>query len=172
MTTDDDSGPTEQSEQSQSRAKPDSPGEAGGMPPRSIDILLIEDNPADVRLTVEVFKQAKLRNTLLVAEDGETALAMLRDPSRPRPDLILLDLNLPGIDGREVLQELKSDPALMAIPVCILTTSRAEHDILHAYQRHTNCYIVKPVDLNQFINVVQHIQEFWFSIVTLPRHHT
>jgi CheY-like chemotaxis protein len=135
---------------------------------RPIEILLVEDNPADVRLTVEVFKQAKLRNTLHVAEDGETALAMLRDPARRPPDLILLDLNLPGLDGREVLQDIKSDPALLAIPVCILTTSRAETDILTAYQHHTNCYIVKPVDLNQFITVVQHIQDFWFSIVTLP----
>lgn len=136
---------------------------------RPIEILLVEDNPADVRLTVEVFKQARMRNQLHVAEDGETALAMLRDPARPRPDLILLDLNLPGIDGREVLLELKTDPALLAIPVCILTTSRAERDILTAYQRHTNCYIVKPVDLGQFMRVVQQIEDFWFSIVTLPR---
>jgi chemotaxis family two-component system response regulator Rcp1 len=134
-----------------------------------IEILLVEDNPADVRLTVEVFKQAKLRNTLHVAEDGETALAMLRDPARSRPDLILLDLNLPGMDGREVLEDIKTDPALRSIPVCILTTSRAEHDILSAYQHHTNCYIVKPVDLNQFISVVQQIQDFWFAVVKLPR---
>jgi CheY-like chemotaxis protein len=134
----------------------------------AIEILLVEDNPADVRLTVEVFKQAKLANVLHVAEDGETALAMLRDPARPRPDLILLDLNLPGIDGREVLQEIKSDPALLSIPVCVLTTSRAEHDIHHAYQRHSNCYIVKPVDLNQFIRVIQQIEDFWFSVVRLP----
>jgi chemotaxis family two-component system response regulator Rcp1 len=135
---------------------------------RATQILLVEDNPADVRLTLEVFKQARLRNTLHVAQDGETALAMLRDPARRRPDLILLDLNLPGIDGREVLQEIKTDPALRSIPVCILTTSRAEQDIVDAYQRHTNCYIVKPVDLNQFILVVQQIHEFWFSIVKLP----
>jgi CheY-like chemotaxis protein len=133
-----------------------------------IEILLVEDNPADVRLTVEVFKQAKLRNVLHIAEDGETALAMLRDPARRRPGLILLDLNLPGIDGREVLQDIKSDPVLLSIPVCILTTSRAEQDILNAYQRHTNCYIVKPVDLNQFVRVVQQIQDFWFAIVKLP----
>lgn len=137
--------------------------------PRPIEILLVEDNPADVRLTAEIFKQAKLRNTLHVAEDGETALAMLRDPARGKPDLILLDLNLPGIDGREVLHELKSDPVLCAVPVCVLTTSRAEQDILTAYQHHTNCYIVKPVDLNQFIAVVQQIEAFWFSVVTLPR---
>ena len=134
----------------------------------AIEILLVEDNPADARLTAEVFKQAKLRNILHVAEDGETALAMLRDPARRRPDLILLDLNLPGIDGREVLLELKSDPELLAIPVCVLTTSRAEQDILTAYHRHTNCYIVKPVDLNQFIHVVQQIEDFWFAVVKLP----
>jgi CheY-like chemotaxis protein len=130
-----------------------------------ISILLVEDNPADVRLTAEVFQQARLRNTLHVAEDGETALAMLRDPARARPDLILLDLNLPGIDGREVLQEIKSDPALRAIPVCILTTSRVDSDVLDAYQPHTSCYIVKPVDLDQFIAVVRQIEEFWFAIV-------
>jgi len=135
----------------------------------AIEILLVEDNPADVRLTVEVFKQAKLHNTLHVAEDGEAALAILRDRTRRRPDLVLLDLNLPGIDGREVLQEIKTDPALLSIPVCILTTSRAESDIFNAYQHHTNCYIVKPVDLEQFINVVQQIQDFWFSIVKLPK---
>lgn len=135
-----------------------------------IQILLVEDNPADVRLTREVFKQAKLANALSVAEDGETALEMLRAPDKhPRPDLILLDLNLPGIDGRELLQEIKRDPALLAIPVCILTTSRAEQDVLTAYQHHTNCYIVKPVDLNQFVRVVQQIEDFWFSIVRLPR---
>jgi len=133
-----------------------------------IEILLVEDNPADARLTVEVFKQSKLRNTLHVAVDGETALAILRDPERRRPDLVLLDLNLPGIDGREVLHEIKTDPALRAIPVCILTTSRAESDVLNAYQSHTNCYIVKPVDLHQFINVVHQIQDFWFSVVKLP----
>jgi chemotaxis family two-component system response regulator Rcp1 len=137
--------------------------------PRPIEILLVEDNPADIRLTTEIFKQAKLRNTLHVAEDGETALAMLRDPARHKPDLILLDLNLPGIDGREVLHELKADPALLAIPVCVLTTSRAEQDILTAYHHHTNCYIVKPVDLHQFIGVVQQIEAFWFSVVALPR---
>lgn len=134
-----------------------------------IRILLVEDNPADSRLTVEVFKQARIANALEIAEDGETALAMLRDPAREKPDLILLDLNLPGIDGREVLIELKRDPALLAIPVCILTTSRAEQDVMMAYQNHTNCYIVKPVDLHQFVDVVQQIEQFWFSIVRLPR---
>ena|SRR5581483_5692961 len=137
--------------------------------PRPIEILLVEDNPADVRLTTEIFKQAKLANTLHVAEDGETALAMLRDPARAKPDLVLLDLNLPGIDGREVLHELKTDPRLLAIPVCVLTTSRAEQDISTAYHHHTNCYITKPVDLNQFIAVVQQIEAFWFSVVTLLR---
>lgn len=134
----------------------------------SIEILLVEDNPADIRLTQEVFKQAKLHNELHVAEDGETALAMLRDPARRKPDLILLDLNLPGMDGREVLVELKRDPELLGIPVVVLTTSTSEKDVLTAYQHHTNCYIVKPVDLNQFIAVIQQVQEFWFSIVRLP----
>lgn len=133
-----------------------------------IEILLVEDNPADARLTAEVFKHAQLHNVLHVAEDGETALSMLRDPARRKPDLILLDLNLPGIDGREVLLELKSDPALLAIPVCVLTTSRAAEDVATAYRRHTNCYIVKPVDLNEFIHVVQQIESFWFSVVKLP----
>lgn len=138
-------------------------------PMAPIRILLVEDNPADSRLTVEVFKQARIANVLEIAEDGETALAMLRDPGHPRPELVLLDLNLPGIDGREVLLELKSDPDLLSIPVCILTTSQAEKDVMMAYERHTNCYIVKPVDLHQFVNVVQQIEEFWFSIVRLPR---
>lgn len=134
----------------------------------SIEILLIEDNPADIRLTQEVFKQAKLSNVLHIAEDGESGLAMLRDPARKKPDLILLDLNLPGIDGREVLVELKQDPELLAIPVVVLTTSASEKDVLAAYAHHTNCYIVKPVDLNQFIAVVQQVSDFWFSIVRLP----
>jgi two-component system, chemotaxis family, response regulator Rcp1 len=135
---------------------------------RPIEILLVEDNPADVRLTEEALKQAKLSNRMVIAEDGEQALAMLRDSSRARPDLILLDLNLPGIDGREVLQELKHDAALAVIPVVVLTTSKADEDVLRAYQCHTNCYIVKPLDLHQFIRVVQQIQEFWFTVVQLP----
>jgi two-component system, chemotaxis family, response regulator Rcp1 len=133
-----------------------------------IEILLVEDNPADVRLTVEALKTAKVRNRMRVVEDGEAALALLRDPTQVRPDLILLDLNLPGIDGREVLQQVKSDPELAVIPVCILTTSKAEEDVLRAYQHHTNCYIVKPLDLHQFVRVIEQIEEFWFTVVRLP----
>ena len=113
-------------------------------------------------------REARIANQLHVAEDGESALAFLRDDARPRPDLVLLDLNLPGIDGREVLEQIKGDPALAQIPVVILTTSRSEQDILAAYQNHTNCYIVKPLDLQQFIDVVHQIQQFWFTVVALP----
>ena len=137
---------------------------------KPIEILLVEDSPSDIRLTVEALKEAKLRNELHVVEDGEAAMAFLRSPgpSRPRPDLILLDLNLPGMDGREVLEQVKSDPDLALIPVVVLTTSRAEEDVLKAYQLRTNCYITKPVDLDQFIRVVQSIQEFWLTVVRLP----
>ena len=135
---------------------------------KSIEILLIEDSPADVRLTLEALSEAKLRNTVHVAEDGETAMEMLRRPGARRPDLILLDLNLPGMDGREVLQEIKTDPELSVIPVVVLTTSKSDEDVLRAYRLHTNCYITKPVDLNQFVRVVQTIQDFWLTIVRLP----
>lgn len=135
---------------------------------RPIEILLVEDSPADVRLTREALKEARITNQLHVAEDGESALAFLRDGERSRPDLVLLDLNLPGIDGREVLEQIKSDPSLTHIPVVILTTSRSEQDIISAYQKHTNCYIVKPIDLQQFIEVVHQIQQFWFTVVALP----
>ena len=110
-----------------------------------IEILLVEDSEADARLTVEALKEAKVRNTIQVAPDGETALEILRDPARRRPDLILLDLNLPGLDGREVLAEIKADPALAIIPVVVLTTSRAEADILKTYQLHGNCFFTKPM---------------------------
>lgn len=133
-----------------------------------IEILLVEDNPADVRLTVEALKTARVRNRMRVVEDGEQALEVLRDSTQARPDLILLDLNLPGIDGREVLRQVKADPELSVIPVCILTTSKAEEDVLRAYQNHTNCYIVKPLDLHQFVRVVEQIEEFWFTVVRLP----
>jgi chemotaxis family two-component system response regulator Rcp1 len=133
-----------------------------------IEILLIEDSPADVRLTLEALAEAKLRNTVRIAEDGETAMEMLRGPGSRRPDLILLDLNLPGMDGREVLHEIKSDPDLSVIPVVVLTTSKADEDVLRAYRLHTNCYITKPVDLDQFVRVVQSIQDFWLTIVRLP----
>ena len=142
---------------------------AGGQP---VEILLVEDSPSDVELTREALAEAKLRNHLHVASDGVAALAFLRregaHAAAPRPDLVLLDLNLPRRDGREVLAELKADPALANIPVVILTTSAAEEDILRSYQLHANCYVTKPVDLDQFINVVKSVNEFWFTIVKLP----
>lgn len=137
-----------------------------------VEILLVEDNPGDVRLTQEAFKEAKVRNNLYVAGDGVEALAFLRQQglhrSAPRPDLILLDLNLPRKDGREVLAEIKADDNLRRIPVVILTTSSAEEDILRTYDLHANCYITKPVDLDQFVKVVQSIENFWLTIVKLP----
>jgi CheY-like chemotaxis protein len=135
---------------------------------KAIEILLIEDSPADVRLMLEAFAEAKLRNIVRVAEDGETAMELLRRPATRRPDLILLDLNLPGMDGREVLQEIKSDPELAIIPVVVLTTSDTDEDVLRAYRLHTNCYITKPANLNQFVGVVQSIQDFWLTLVRLP----
>jgi len=137
-----------------------------------IEILLVEDNPGDVRLTVEGLKESKVRNNLHVARDGVEAMEFLQrqgqHTSAVRPDLILLDLNLPRMDGREVLAEIKSDPKLKTIPVVVLTTSRAEHDVLRSYELQANCYITKPVDLEQFITVVKSIEDFWFTIVTLP----
>ena len=137
-----------------------------------IEILLVEDNPGDVRLTREALKDAKMLNRLHVVEDGETALNFLHRREQyeqvPRPDLILLDLNLPGTNGREVLADIKADEALKTIPVVILTTSRAEEDILKAYKLHANCYITKPVDFVQFIRVVKVIETFWLTIVALP----
>jgi CheY-like chemotaxis protein len=132
-----------------------------------IEILLVDDSEADVRLTIEALKEAKLHNHIHVANDGEAALEFLRKPGQRRPDLILLDLNLPGLDGREVLAEIKNDPALAIIPVVVLTTSRAEEDVLRTYSLHANCYITKPVDLDQFVRVVQSIEEFWFAVVRL-----
>jgi CheY-like chemotaxis protein len=137
-----------------------------------IEILLVEDNAADVRLTQEALREGKVKNHLSVVRDGEEALRHLRrEPpfeNAPRPDLILLDLNLPRKDGREVLQEIKRDPDLQRIPVVVLTTSSAEADILKSYTLHANCYITKPVDLEQFIAVVRSIDEFWLTIVRLP----
>ncbi|HEY3063584.1 MAG TPA: response regulator [Chloroflexota bacterium] len=135
---------------------------------RPIEILLVEDNPGDVRLTIEALRDSKVRNNLQVAVDGVEALERLRRKDTPRPDLILLDLNLPKKDGREVLAEIKSDPLLKTIPVVILTTSRAEQDVLRSYELQANCYITKPVDLEQFITVVKSIEDFWLTIVTLP----
>ena len=139
---------------------------------RPIEILLVEDNAADVRLTVEILKETKVRNTLTVAADGIEALDLLRRTGRythaMRPDLILLDLNLPKKDGREVLAEIKTDPDLKRIPVVILTSSKAEEDIFKSYNLYANCYVTKPVDLEQFVKVVKSIENFWLTIVTLP----
>ena len=139
---------------------------------RPVEILLVEDNPGDVRLTREALREGKVRNNLYVAADGVEALEFLRREGRysdaVRPDLILLDLNLPKKDGREVLQDIKADPLLRYIPVVVLTSSQAEQDILRAYDLHANCYVSKPVDLDQFIHVVRSIEDFWFTIVKLP----
>jgi two-component system, chemotaxis family, response regulator Rcp1 len=139
---------------------------------RPVEILLVEDNPGDVRLTREALKEGKVRNNLYVAPDGMEALRFLRREGEfaraVRPDLVLLDLNLPGMDGREVLQQIKLDPSLRSIPVVILTSSQAEQDICRAYSLHANCYVTKPVDLDQFITVVKTIENFWFTIVKLP----
>lgn len=139
---------------------------------KPIEILLIEDNPGDVRLTREALKEGKLRNVMSVAEDGAVALEFLRRQGKfkdaPRPDLILLDLNLPGKDGREVLTEIKGDPDLRRIPVVILTTSQDEQDVLKAYDNYANCYITKPLGLDQFISVVESVEDFWLGIVKLP----
>jgi two-component system, chemotaxis family, response regulator Rcp1 len=139
---------------------------------RPVEILLVEDNPGDVRLTVEGLNESRLRNNLHVTRDGVDAMAFLRrEPpyvDATRPDLILLDLNLPRKDGREVLTEIKADPVLKTIPVVILTTSRAEQDVLRSYELQANCYISKPVDLEQFITVVKSIEDFWLTIATLP----
>lgn len=141
--------------------------------PQAIEILLVEDNPGDVRLTREALRDAKVRNTLSVASDGVEAMEFLRQEGKfadaPRPGLILLDLNLPRKDGRQVLAEVKSDPSLRAIPVVVLTTSRAEEDILRSYGLHANAYVTKPVDLDQFLHVVQSIEDFWLTLVTLPQ---
>ena len=139
---------------------------------RHIEILLVEDSPADVLLTREAFEQNKILNTLYVAEDGVQAMDFLYKrgayASVPRPDLILLDLNLPRKNGREVLAEIKADPDLKKIPIVVLTTSSAEEDVLRAYDLNANCYVVKPVGFDNFMEAVQSIRHFWFSIVTLP----
>lgn len=139
---------------------------------KPINILLVEDNPGDADLAREALDDSKFNNNLQVVDDGEKAMAYLRrqDPyaDAVRPDLILLDLNLPKKDGRQVLAEVKSDPVLKAIPVVILTTSQAEADVIKTYNLHANCYITKPIDLGQFIHVVKSIEDFWLSIVVLP----
>jgi len=139
---------------------------------KAVEILLIEDNPGDVRLTIEALKESKILNNLHVAVDGIEAMSYLNREGKfkdePRPDLIILDLNLPKKDGREVLEEIKEDESLKKIPVVILTTSEAEQDIIKSYELHANCYITKPVNMDQFIKVVKSIGDFWFSIVILP----
>ncbi|MFA5500983.1 MAG: response regulator [Candidatus Omnitrophota bacterium] len=137
-----------------------------------IEILLVEDNPADVRLTIETLKDEKICNNLHIVNDGEEALQFLRRQGKhsdaQRPDLILLDLNLPKIDGRQVLKEIKTDDNLKVIPVVVLTVSKAEEDVMKSYNLHANCYITKPVDLEQFSKVARAIQDFWLTIVKLP----
>ena len=139
---------------------------------KPIEILMVEDSPSDAQLTIEALHAAKIANRLSHVEDGVEALQFLRQQGPyadvPRPDLILLDLNLPRKDGREVLGELKRDPDLKVIPVVVLTTSRSEQDVLRSYQLHANCYITKPVDFTKFMEVVKAIESFWLSIVTLP----
>jgi len=141
--------------------------------PRPIEILLVEDSPSDAQLAIEALQAAKIANRLSHVEDGVEALQFVRrqGPYRdaPRPDLILLDLNLPRKDGREVLEELKQDPDLKTIPVVVLTTSRSEQDVLRSYKLHANCYISKPVDFTQFMEVVRSIEHFWLTVVTLPK---
>jgi two-component system, chemotaxis family, response regulator Rcp1 len=140
--------------------------------PQPIDILLVEDNEADVRLTQEVLSESKVQNNLTVARDGMEALACLRKQGKfknaARPDVILLDLNLPIKDGRELLAEIKEDQNFKSIPVVILTTSKAEDDILKTYKLHANCYITKPINLDRFVTVVRSIEDFWLGIVRLP----
>ena len=145
---------------------------AGSDDARAIEILMVEDNPGDVRLTREAFKDGRVWNRMHVVEDGVAALDFLyrRPPfgAAPRPDIILLDLNLPRMDGREVLATIKADASLRLIPVVVLTTSQAEEDVLRAYRLNANCYVTKPVDLEQFIRIVQAIEDFWLTVVRLP----
>lgn len=140
---------------------------------RPIEILLVEDNAGDVRLTREALKDAKVLNTLHVARDGEEATEFLfrkgKHADAPRPDIIILDLNLPRKDGREVLAEIKADKELKRIPVVILTTSKSEEDVLKSYNLHANCYVTKPLDLDHFIGVVKSIEDFWFTVVKLSK---
>jgi chemotaxis family two-component system response regulator Rcp1 len=140
---------------------------------RPVEVLLVEDNPGDIRLTQEAFKEGRVYVNLTVACDGVEAMQILRgtgpDGAKRKPDLILLDLNLPKKTGREVLVEIKADDELRRIPVIVMTTSKAEQDIYRAYNLNANCYITKPVELEEFLNVVRSIEDFWLTIVTLPR---
>ncbi|MFW6309589.1 MAG: response regulator [Prolixibacteraceae bacterium] len=139
---------------------------------KPVDILLVEDSPGDADLAKEALEESKLKNNLYIAMDGEEAMDFLYKRGKfqdvPRPDLIILDLNLPKKDGREVLKEIKENPKLRRIPVVILTTSKAEEDVLKTYDLHANCYITKPLDLDKFMEVVHSIENFWLSIVVLP----
>ncbi len=139
---------------------------------RPIEILMVEDSPSDAQLTIAALESAKIANHLIHVEDGVDAMEFLLRQGRyadaPRPDLVLLDLNLPRKDGREVLAELKSHPDLKTIPVVVLTTSQSEQDVLRSYELHANCYVVKPVDFAQFMAVVKSIEHFWLAVVTLP----
>jgi CheY-like chemotaxis protein len=142
-------------------------------PERQVEILLVEDDPGDVLMTREAFEDYKLRNQLHVVNDGAEAMAFLRQEGdhadKPRPDLVLLDLNLPRMDGREVLEAIKSDSNLASIPVVVLTTSEAEDDVLRSYSLHANAYVTKPVDFERFIEVVRQIDDFFVTVVRLPR---
>lgn len=139
---------------------------------RPIQILLVEDSPSDADLTVEALREGKIQNQLSTVDDGMKALQFLRREGKyaesPKPDLIMLDLNLPRMDGREVLAVIKADAKLRTIPVVVMTTSQAEKDVLQAYQLNANCYITKPLDFSQFVNLVRNIESFWLTIVTLP----
>ena len=139
---------------------------------RAVEILIVEDSAGDIRLTFEALKEAKVRNRMSAANDGVEAMAFLRKEGKyadaPTPDVILLDLNLPRKNGREVLAEIKADPRLRRIPVVVLTNSRAEEDIIKAYNLHANCYVTKPVDFQQFLNVIKSIEDFWLTVVKLP----
>ncbi|WP_049922668.1 response regulator [Halopiger djelfimassiliensis] len=146
--------------------------DSGATRPDPAQILLVEDNPGDVRLTEEAFKQGRIENDLYVVSDGTEALEFLyrrgEYADAPRPDLILLDLNLPRTDGEEVLEELKEDSELRSIPVIVLTSSRAEEDVVRSYELHANAYLTKPVDPDEFIETVRAFEKFWFSVVRLP----
>jgi chemotaxis family two-component system response regulator Rcp1 len=142
--------------------------------PKPIEILLVEDNPGDVRLTLEAFKEGKVQNHIEVVNDGVEAMAFLRREAPyfdvQTPDLILLDLNLPRKDGRQVLREIKEDDILKSIPVIILTTSKAEQDIIMTYHLHANCYLIKPIQLDDFLKLIRSLEEFWLCVVRLPSH--
>jgi CheY-like chemotaxis protein len=139
----------------------------------TVEVLLVEDSPSDARLTMEALRDGKLRNNLTIVTDGAEAMKYLKREgayaSATRPDLILLDLNLPKMDGREVLRRIKTDAALQSIPVVVLTTSEAEEDVVKAYEFHANCYIRKPVDLDSFLEIVSQIESFWLTVVKLPQ---